>query len=204
MDSEASSMSVDRPGPTEPALPARHAPVLGVVAAGGVIGSLARFGVQEAFPADPGQFPWATFAVNASGCLLIGVLMVLIAEVWPSRRLLRPFLGVGVLGGFTTFSAYAVDVERAVSAGAARTALLYLGGTLLAAMLAVWAGVGLTSAAIQTVRRTPSRRPRTEAPYARPYGPRPEGPRPDGSHAEGPHTEGPRTEGLSTEGHGAS
>jgi Integral membrane protein possibly involved in chromosome condensation len=155
VDSTASSMSVDQPGPAEPALPVRRWSVLGAVATGGIVGALARFGVQQAFPFAPDKFPWATFAVNTTGCLLIGVLMVLIAEVWTGRPLLRPFLGVGVLGGFTTFSAYALDVERAVSAGAARTALLYLGGTLVAALLAVWAGAGLTDAAIRTVRRRP-------------------------------------------------
>jgi len=153
VDSTASSMSVDQPGPTEPAPGARRWPELGAVAAGGVIGSLARFGLHEAFPSAAGRFPWATFTVNVTGCLLIGVLMVLVAEVWVGRRLLRPFLGVGVLGGFTTFSTYALDIERAVSAGAPRVALLYLGGTLVAAMLAVGAGAGLTGAAIRAVRR---------------------------------------------------
>jgi CrcB protein len=89
--------------------------------------------------------------------------MVLLTEVWAGRRLLRPFLGVGVLGGFTTFSAYAVEIEQAVSVGAARTALLYLGGTLVAAMLAVGAGAGLTGAAVRTVRRRTAAR-RTAAP----------------------------------------
>lgn len=153
MDSTASSMSVDQPGSTESALPAYRWPVLVAVAVGGVIGALARFGLQEAFPTDAGEFPWATLVVNTTGCLLVGVLMVLITEVWPNRPLLRPLLGVGVLGGFTTFSAYAVDVEQAVSAGAVRIALLYLGGTLVAAMLAVWAGAGLTGAAIRASRR---------------------------------------------------
>lgn len=152
MDSAASSMSVDQPGPTEPALPLRSWLVLGAVAAGGVVGALARFGLHEAFPSAAGQFPWATFAVNATGSLLIGVLMVLVTEVWTGRPLLRPFLGVGVLGGFTTFSTYALDIEQAVSAGAARTAVFYLGGTLVAAMLAVWAGAGLTAAATRRVR----------------------------------------------------
>jgi CrcB protein len=148
VDSTVSSMSVDQPGPTEPARPARSWPVLGAVAVGGAVGALARFGLHTAFPSAPGAFPWATFAVNVTGCLLIGVLMVLLTEVWTGRPLLRPFLGVGALGGFTTFSAYALEIEQAVSVGAAGTALLYLGGTLLAAMIAVWAGAGLTQAAL--------------------------------------------------------
>lgn len=136
-------------------------PVLVAIAVGGVIGALARYGLAEAFPHDPGQFAWSTFSANVSGCLLIGVLMTMISHVWTKSRLVRPFLGVGVLGGYTTFSTYAVEIEEAVSAGAARTALLYLAGTLIAAMLAVWAGVGLTSAIVHSVRRQADRQARS-------------------------------------------
>ena len=114
--------------------------VLAAIAAGGALGALARFGISTAFPASGGEFGWATFFVNVVGCLLIGVLMVLIAEARSVHRLVRPFLGVGVLGGFTTFSTYAVDVQRMTDAGAAGTALLYLFGTVAAALLAVSAG----------------------------------------------------------------
>jgi CrcB protein len=119
---------------------ARPVPVLASIAAGGVLGSLSRYGLQVAFPHAVAGFGWATFAINVSGCFLIGVLMVLITHRWPDRRLLRPFLGVGVLGGFTTFSAYAVDIDQAVLAGAAGTALAYLLATVVAALAAVWAG----------------------------------------------------------------
>lgn len=124
----------------------RRAPwaVLSVISAGGVLGALARHGLATAWPRQPDQFPWATLITNVSGCLLIGVLMVLITEVWAAHRLLRPFLGVGVLGGYTTFSAYTVDVQQLVAAGQARTGLLYLAGTLLAALAAVYAGITAT------------------------------------------------------------
>jgi fluoride exporter len=124
----------------------RRAPwsVLGVIALGGAIGALGRFGLATAWPNRAGQFPWATFVTNVSGCFLIGVLMVLITEVWSAHRLVRPFLGVGVLGGYTTFSTYTGEVQQLVSAGAARTGLLYLGGTLLAALVAVYLGITLT------------------------------------------------------------
>jgi CrcB protein len=124
----------------------RRAPwaVLGAVSAGGVLGALGRYGLSVAWPHRSGGFPWATFVTNVSGCLLIGVLMVLVVEVWSAHRLLRPFLGVGVLGGYTTFSTYAVDVQQLVAAGAARTGLLYLAGTLVAALAGVYAGIALT------------------------------------------------------------
>jgi CrcB protein len=126
--------------------------VLGAIAAGGVLGALARYGLAVAWPHRTGRFPWATFITNVSGCLLIGVLMVLITEVWVAHRLLRPFLGVGVLGGYTTFSTYAVDVQQLVAAGAPRTALLYLAGTLAAALAAVSAGLTLTRLAARPRR----------------------------------------------------
>lgn len=117
---------------------------LGAISAGGVVGALARYGTTTAFPRAPGQFPWAVFAINVSGCLLIGALMAVVAEAGRGHRLLRPFLGVGVLGGFTTFSTYVVDIQRAVTDGAARVGLAYLAATLAAALAAVFAGLRLT------------------------------------------------------------
>lgn len=132
-----------RPGPW---------PVLAAISAGGVLGALARYGLTEAFAHRPGGFGWATFGINVSGCLLIGVLMVLVSDVW-TGRLLRPFLGVGVLGGFTTFSTYVLDIQRAVAAGAIRTALLYLIMTMVGALVAVWAGSTMTSWVLRRRRR---------------------------------------------------
>ncbi|WP_431876468.1 FluC/FEX family fluoride channel [Micromonospora marina] len=120
------------------------AAVLGVIAAGGVFGALARAGAQSAVPHQAGGFPWATFAVNVTGCLLIGVLTAALAAR-PAHPLTRPFLGVGVLGGFTTFSAYAVDAQRLLAGGAAGTAAVYLAATVLAALAAVAAGDAVTA-----------------------------------------------------------
>jgi CrcB protein len=100
--------------------------VLGVVAVGGALGALGRYGLAVALPHRPGTVPWSTFLTNITGCLLIGVLMVLVTEVWAAHRLLRPFLGTGILGGYTTFSTYAVEVQQLVTSGAVRTGLLYL------------------------------------------------------------------------------
>src|SRR6185295_14847300 len=84
--------------------------VLAVVAAGGGLGSAARYGLARALPSPATGFPWATFLTNVTGCLLLGVLMVYVLEVWPPRRYVRPFLGVGFLGGYTTFSTYTVEL----------------------------------------------------------------------------------------------
>ncbi|BCL17605.1 fluoride efflux transporter FluC [Micromonospora sagamiensis] len=141
-DSPRTEPDVDPLGPA--VRPVRPAVMLAAVAAGGVVGALARAGALAAFPYRPTTFPWSTFTVNVLGCLLIGVLMVLLTRVWTGRPLLRPFLGVGVLGGFTTFSTYVLDVQQAVRAGAPETALAYLGATVLAALGAVWLGDAAT------------------------------------------------------------
>jgi CrcB protein len=121
-------------------------PVLTAISAGGVLGALARYGLSIAWAHDPAGFPWATWTINVSGSFLIGVLMVLVTRRWPSQRLIRPFFGVGILGGYTTFSTSVVDVQQAVAHGAPGLALLYLGGTLVGALIAVWAGTVLTEA----------------------------------------------------------
>jgi CrcB protein len=127
--------------------------VLGSVAVGGALGALGRYGLATAWPHAPGHVPWATFVVNASGCFLMGILMVLITEVWSAHRLIRPFLGVGVLGGYTTFSTYAGEVQQLLGAGAARTGLLYLVSTPVVALAAVYIGITLTRLATRRPRR---------------------------------------------------
>jgi CrcB protein len=121
-----------------------HGAVLLVIALGGGIGAVARYGLAQALPTRTGQFPWATFATNVLGCFLIGALMVLITEVLSAHPLVRPFLGVGILGGFTTFSTYAVETRGLLQPGSVGLAFGYLAGTLVFAMLAVIAGVWLT------------------------------------------------------------
>ncbi|GAA0226338.1 CrcB family protein [Cryptosporangium japonicum] len=127
--------------------------VVAVVSAGGVIGALARYGLSVAWPHGPGQFAWSTFVVNVSGCLLMGVLMVVLTEVYPNQRLVRPFLGVGVLGGYTTFSTYVIDVGHNATSGAAAIGLAYFLATVIAALVAVWAGATGTAHLVARRRR---------------------------------------------------
>ncbi|HEY9326739.1 MAG TPA: fluoride efflux transporter CrcB [Streptomyces sp.] len=126
--------------------------VVAVVALGGATGASARYGAALLWPTAAGGFPWTTLVVNVVGCAVIGVFMVVISEAWTPHRLVRPFFGTGVLGGFTTFSTYAVDIERLVDGGRARTGLAYLGLTLLAALAAVWSAAWVTRRALETVR----------------------------------------------------
>jgi CrcB protein len=123
-------------------------PVVAVVAAGGAVGAVARYGAALAWPTAVGDFPTTTFVVNAVGCAVIGVFMVVLAEAWPAHRLVRPFFGRGVLGGFTTFSTYAVDIRQLIDSGHPGTALAYLVATVVAALAAVWAAAALTRRAL--------------------------------------------------------
>jgi CrcB protein len=127
--------------------------VLVVIAAGGALGSLARWAVGEALPSGPEGFPWSTFVENCTGAFALGALMVLVLDVWPPRRYLRPFLGVGVLGGYTTFSTYMLDARGLLATGLEATAFAYLAGTLLVGLLAVWLGIVAARAAVAGARR---------------------------------------------------
>lgn len=130
--------------------------LLAVIAAGGVLGAEARYGIGAAIGESGSAFPWTTVLVNASGCLLIGVLMVAVLELARPHRLMRPFLGVGVLGGYTTFSTFAVDVERLIRDGRAAVALGYIAASVLLCLLAVVVGAALTRAVGRRLTRTPS------------------------------------------------
>lgn len=121
-----------------------HYGVLAVIALGGALGAVARYEAGLLWPTATGAFPWTTLLVNAAGCLVIGVFLVAVTEIWSAHPLLRPFFGTGVLGGFTTFSTFCVDIERLVNGGQAATALAYLAATVLTALAAVTAGAWTT------------------------------------------------------------
>ena len=111
-----------------------------LAALGGALGALGRWGVSLALPSATG-WPWATFAVNVTGCLLIGVLLAVLLARFAGNPWLRPFLAVGVLGGYTTYSTFAVDVVRLVEAGAVPTAVGYAAASVIGGAAAVLAGL---------------------------------------------------------------
>jgi CrcB protein len=137
----------------------RHWDVLLAIALGGGLGSLARYLVGDALPTAPGQFPWSTFLINISGGFALGWLMVMILDVWPPTRYVRPFLGIGVLGGFTTFSTLAVELRGLAANGHLVLAGTYALATLAAGLAAVWTGTALGRLLTgQPVRRVAHRR----------------------------------------------
>jgi CrcB protein len=113
-----------------------------VIAVGGAIGGGARYLLSTVIQHE--RFPWATFAANVIGCLLLGVVMVLVLEKWQPHRYARPFMAVGVLGGFTTFSAYTLETHALLMQGRVPAALAYLFGSLAVGILATWGGISLT------------------------------------------------------------
>ena len=131
------------PGDIDPDLDRPGWDIALAVSAGGAVGGLARLGLNTLLPRSGAGFPWATCIENVAGCLLIGVLMAYVLDVWPPSRYRRPFLGTGVLGGFTTFSAYTSDTRALLQAGHAATALVYLAISLLLGLAAVVAGLRL-------------------------------------------------------------
>lgn len=115
--------------------------ILLFIAAGGSLGAVARYGIGQAMPHTSREFPWATFVINVSGCLALGLLMVFVLDVWASSRYVRPFFGVGLLGGYTTFSTYTLETRDLLVAGRQDLAGFYLLGSLAAGLTAVWLGI---------------------------------------------------------------
>ena len=126
-----------------------HPWTLPLIAAGGMIGASARYALELLWPPSITAVPYATLVTNLSGCLLVGVVMVAVTETGQRHPLWRPFLAVGILGGYTTFSTYTVQVQQAVDAADPRLALGYLAGTVAGALLAVTIGTITTRALLR-------------------------------------------------------
>jgi CrcB protein len=112
-----------------------HLSTLGVIALGGAAGASARHEISVLFPDAGSGFPWTTFAINVVGSLLLAALPAL--SVVRRHPHLPPLLGTGVLGGFTTLSAYSEQARHLVASGSTEVAAAYVLGTLGACLLAV-------------------------------------------------------------------
>ncbi len=118
---------------------------LPLVALGGAIGASLRYlmGMAALRAFGPG-FPWGTLLVNLIGCLAMGMLAVLLADKASPR--LAPFLMTGILGGFTTYSAFALDTVALWQRGDSGTAMTYILATTAGSIAAVLAGMALVRA----------------------------------------------------------
>ncbi len=115
------------------------------VAAGGAIGASLRFlVVRWAGHALGLAFPYGTLIVNVAGSLVMGVAAVMMMERFPgSWGRLSPFLMTGILGGFTTFSAFSLDALFLIERGRNLAAVSYIGGSVMLSILGLWAGLAL-------------------------------------------------------------
>jgi CrcB protein len=117
--------------------------VIAAVGIGGFGGGLARYGIDVAWTEPAGTFPWATFVINASGAFVLALVLVIGLELLPSRRLLRPALGTGFCGGYTTFSTLAVDTDRLAAHGHAGLAAVYVLTSVFVGLAATVVGIGI-------------------------------------------------------------
>jgi CrcB protein len=117
-----------------------------LVAAGGALGALARWRLAVAAPAGTGAFPLTTFLINVAGAGLLGYLVGRVPVRGARSEAVRLALGTGVLGGFTTFSTYAVEVARRLPHHAT-TALTYAALSVVAGIVAAVVGLALGAAA---------------------------------------------------------
>ena len=127
--------------------PYRNPALVLLVAAGGAAGTLARYGLAAAIPAWAG-WPLATLVENLTGALLLGVLLEALVRAGvetPRMRVVRLGAGVGLLGGFTTFSTFALEVQHLLGGGAVAVALGYFAVSLLGGFLVCLAGVTLAA-----------------------------------------------------------
>ncbi len=115
---------------------------LAAIYVGGVLGALARVGLSEATPHGPNGWPWATFAVNMAGALLLGYFVTRLRD-HPEDSLAHPFLTTGICGTLTTFSTLQLELFEMIDAGHLGLATAYIGATLVAGFAFVRLGIAL-------------------------------------------------------------
>ncbi len=114
------------------------------VAAGGAVGSMARFGLAAAVAALTGpQFPWGTLLINVAGSFVIGWFSMLTSDAGPIDvpAGIRLFVLVGLCGGFTTFSSFSLQTLELLQAGEVIRAGGYIVGSVVLCLVFVWLGV---------------------------------------------------------------
>lgn len=119
-----------------------------LVSAGGAIGAALRFLTYQAFAdaavARGGSlFPWATLTVNVVGSVLMGLAVVTIMERFDGSPELRAFLMAGILGGFTTFSAFSLDAVDLYAARSLEALAVYIGASVILSIAGLVAGMAL-------------------------------------------------------------
>ncbi len=123
--------------------------LIGWIAAGGAVGATARYLVMVAVAQIWGAaFPWGTLTVNVVGSFILGALVEAFALVWSVGEGPRAFLVVGMLGAFTTFSTFSLDVVTLYERGALLAAAGYIIISVLLSVAALFAGLALARAVL--------------------------------------------------------
>jgi fluoride exporter len=116
---------------------------LTAIFAGGFVGAVARAGLAEAIPAEPGEWPWATLIVNLVGAFLLGYFTTRLQERLPLSSYRRPLLGTGFCGGLTTFSTMQVELLQMLDSDDVALAAGYALVSVIAGFLAVAAATNI-------------------------------------------------------------
>lgn len=133
-----------------------------MVATGGAVGTLARWLLESAFTAEPGRWPWATFWINLGGSLLLGVLLEWLVRGGPDhgrRRAVRLGVGTGLLGGFTTYSTFVLEIVGLAQGGHAVLGFAYALVSVALGVVAAGVGIGLATTSRRWVARRRSEHP---------------------------------------------
>lgn len=118
--------------------------MLVAVAAGGALGAMGRHLVAgQVMRWTGGGFPWGTMTINILGSFILGILVEYLALRWSATQEMRGFLVVGMLGGFTTFSAFSLDAVLLLERGSLGPAFAYIGGNVLLSICGLFAGLWL-------------------------------------------------------------
>ena len=136
-----------------PRLPRLPLGVLAAVFIGGCVGGLARYELTTSWTTPARAFPWATLAINTSGAFALAVLLVLVSDALPPTTYVRPLLGTGFCGAWTTFSAITAGADQLIAHGAAGTGAAYVLGSAVGGLGA--AGLGLVMTRAMVRRRRP-------------------------------------------------
>ena len=127
-------------------------PTLALVFLGGIVGTAARYGLEEAFPHRGTNWPTGTFVANLLGAFALGLLLealVRLGDDSGGRRRARLLLGVGFCGAFTTYSTLALEVSLFVRDGAVGMAVLYAAVTGVAGLAAAWLGIVVAATVVR-------------------------------------------------------
>jgi CrcB protein len=131
-------------------------PVLAAIGSGGALGAVARYELTLALPVSPATFPWTTWAINLTGSFVLSVVATLVLERWPPTRYVRPFVGIGICGGYTTWSTFMTDTALLARDHRPVLAAFYIAASVIGGLAATYVGIWATRRQAPARRRRPT------------------------------------------------